>query len=467
MRPFDRNAAELTILRTMRVAREKERLAAEKMFEEKAGLDEAIQKEILPSLVVMKAQDGRFGTGFFQHQGWLVSNAHVAPSRDLLNTMQFRDTQANPLDSGVVQAYLRPAEKRDSPDVIIVKTRTNSQKCLPLDFLGDEGYHERHFFYLDIHSCEQPVVRYLELVSKPNKYPLLYRSLDGSIGCPGCSGTPIIQARVLFAGTPKWEFRVVGALYARFSSPQYADVVCAIPIGTDFRQVLSIIQGGVSADRFQKMASACDALGDNQAKRDAQRYRGMGTITKEKALGELFQYESGFSPINVSLPHELEKLHGKEILPFSKSSLLAADKKENNYKAKSRQQLQVEDLEDDIQKFMEYFSNQKEKILLQNGNNSFCSPDCYFRIDTKGGAKSDWILELQDKTGRGKFKGQPVSSTFAIVKVPLNNRDVSGPQLAKCFKESQKLKKAINYLTGVPDEQEKITRTGKNKTKNR
>jgi hypothetical protein len=66
------------------------------------------------------------------------------------------------------------------------------------------------------------------------------------------------------------------------------------------------------------------------------------------------------------------------------------------------------------------------------------SPAGYFRVDvcSSGKNKEFWKLDIQDNTGKYKFKGQPLSSVFAIVRIP-KATELSCLELADLIDKSQ------------------------------
>ena len=51
------------------------------VFDNKTNLITQIERDIFPALVGIETACGRVGMGFFQHERWLVSNAHVIKHR--------------------------------------------------------------------------------------------------------------------------------------------------------------------------------------------------------------------------------------------------------------------------------------------------------------------------------------------------------------------------------------------------
>lgn len=417
-----------------------------KIFSEKIGLDEAIKRKIFPALVTIKTKNGIFGVGFFQHSEWLVSNAHVIPSREILDSeVEVIDHQANTLTLIAKSSYHRPSNRDDSPDAVIINTSfryEGNSKCLPTQFSGDEGYAERYTFYVNLNAnnLNDFAIKFLRLLSKKNTYPFIYECEDGSEPQPGCSGSPIIEARVTEGKNPQWQFRVIGILYARCSANWYnansaiatelvndnIRLICAIPIIQDFSQILqTIILPSLHADREKQMAFASKSLDDPQGEIDSKKYSKMSQESEKLSKAGLAKFEDGDSSLNIDLPDGLEKLLGKDIIAIENSYLITQEK------------CTKEELKKAFISFMEKISKYPA-FKIQGGDNQDTSAEGFFRVDVSGGKNTDWMLQVQDNTGKGiKVGSKSASSVFAIVKVPKDIVSILGKELSKLFLQSQ------------------------------
>jgi hypothetical protein len=475
---------------------EAERIAREKMFEadrkywhearekftSQRGLINAIEDEIYPTLVTLVTVNGKIGTGFFQHSQWLVSNAHVIRSADSIIGAKIIDHQLTEFNLEAEASYHRPSEKAEAPDVVIVKTNSRSNgnyRALQTQFTLDDAYKYIYTFYV-APSLIKPNhfdVKFLNLRSKPDTYPVTYECIDGSTPEPGCSGAPIIEARVLLGHVPKWQFKVIGILYARcFPSyynehiaptPQAATpktkLVCTIPLSQEFRQILQILYAGESAERTQLMAAAASRFHDEKGKRDSDKYVEMSNAYKEDESNKLKRFESGETELNITLPDGLEKLFYDRIMAIELSLLIKAVRKKELKKEFERfpyvPSIEPQDLKDDFDGFITKIKGYDE-IKLQKIDNFDSSPKLFFRLDVEGGGSSDWKIDIQDNTGNfHTSKKEPLSSTFATAKLSNTSNKISGEKLAELLLASQKDKEAKYFsliqntssTTSVPD----------------
>lgn len=56
------------------------------IYNDNEGFQEAITKQIFPCLVRLKTNRA-YGVGFYQHQNWLVTNAHIIPQGEIFETL--------------------------------------------------------------------------------------------------------------------------------------------------------------------------------------------------------------------------------------------------------------------------------------------------------------------------------------------------------------------------------------------
>ena len=131
---------------------------------------------------------------------------------------------------------------------------------LPVRFTDDEHYKEWVTFYIDMHRVHQSAQIKLLQPSSTSKYQWL--QLDGAASAPGVSGSPILRGRVATGHSPSWQFDLVGVVYGRIGNTA---IVCAIPVDTEFRQILQSIHADCMAQRYTMMEQACNTIGDESA----------------------------------------------------------------------------------------------------------------------------------------------------------------------------------------------------------
>jgi microcompartment protein CcmL/EutN len=478
--PIDREALTAKLIeKTIQTEQMNLKIGHQK-FIECEGLQKAINAFVVPNLVRIETDYGIVGQGFFQHHGWLVSNAHIVPSYDALENASFFSQQCNTnINLTNKKGYFRPWFRPDAPDTVVIhgaiKNEDFNLKSLPLSYSEDEdsGTQDRHLFFMDIDTEGRWQTKFLKQHSAPGEYPILYRCMDGSEPQPGSSGSPIIEARLLVGKTPRWQFKVVAMLYGRCHpgwnmsvvGGDYADaeiathaadeaastqLVCAIPVIQEFDEILTILHSEQSQDRYEKLAAAAETFSDEQSALDTQKYRKDAKIMAQRHTIQLEAFSSGMNMLNVTLPEGLERLWYKKIVKTKKSLLLKkVFKKEiknpgEKFSLFTRrfQNLTRETLEADFKGLIKGIKElEKASIQLKAKNNALLSPQGYFRLDISGGSGSHWKLDIQDNTGANTppHKGQPLSSVFAIVTIPQEVKSIEGHyhKLASLLQTSQ------------------------------
>lgn len=445
---------------------------AKTQFDNKEGLEDAINQEILPALVSLTTSHGsRRGTGFFYHPNWLVSNAHVVPSREVLDEQPKIRICNQPDESEdlILQteiSYHRP-DNNQSPDIVIIKTANQPQennKSLSRWMLSlDSTYNGNYLFYVDLNlnNYESYQIKHLKLVSTEG-YPLIYKCEDGSEPQPGCSGSPIIQAQLVTTHINKrwWQFKVVGILYARCSSTfetvdqtliqqmknPDAKLMCSIPIEQDFLQILSILHEQENTVRAQLLANAASNMGDEQGKKDATTHLLNEAKSKQITESKLKLFEEGSSSLDIALPNGLEKLWYEGIVKLTESllieSVLKQQTKQNSKNFNGIKTVSsVSDLHGDFNALIKEISEVTATDLKFRKEDALFETK-YFRLDVTPVAKGKfWMLQIQDNTGLDsngnplKYQGKSLSSVFAIVKI-LQSLSLSGQQISEYLQHS-------------------------------
>lgn len=348
--------------RTLTPALQAEKAAAIEMFSTRNGFYEALSEQVLPQLVRLQTPQG-VGSGFFQHTNWLVSNAHVIPDAKNLSETRIIDFQGQSLRLNAELAFHRPFNKDNAPDIVIAKTgsrNASNTRGLPVDFNGDEATKKTLKFYLYFDPTQEeltPVVSFLEddSLSEPSTYPMIYASQDGSEPPFGSSGAPILEARVALAGkTPQWQFRVLGAVYARCSSewyasysnkrviaPQNLSLLCAIPVLPDFEQIRkSILIKQDEINRSIEIIKLC-----SNSVKFSERVRSE-QLNLNRLLKEIDQninlFKDGVTSLKIDLPEGLEKLvrSNEELLNMTEAQ---AQLLKSRQERETREQLVRED----------------------------------------------------------------------------------------------------------------------------
>lgn len=466
-------------------------------FEDKSNLYEAIKKNVFPALVCIKTANGRVGTGFFETPQWLVSNAHVFPCREILDITQIVDHEKIALNLEPEQSYHRPSDNDNSPDVVIIKTnaRNNNEVSFSKDiFSQDPCYQETYLFYVDIHSLESsgsPQVRFLDLLSKPNTYPVIYQCQDASIPQPGNSGSPIIEASLMLLGnTQRWKFKTVGVLYARCFANWYnknqeictkkvgenTKLLCAIPFAEEFDQVRKIMTDTDDSLRSKSLATVSTSMGE-QGIEDSRRYTTMSEQSEVMAKLRLREFESGKTELKIDLPDGLEKLWYDRIIKIEESLFIkevlrgvVTRKNLDRYLNDERYKgpVDIDTLREDFEDLIREITAHSEIIQFKKEDNFFEFK--YFRVDVDPGGeekKEHWVIKIQDNIGKDlKYNKKSLSSDFATVTLDRQTK-INGAELALLLQNSYKtseikdistlptlkggtLSATVGYRTGSP-----------------
>lgn len=297
--------------------------AAQALFENKAALDKAIESKILPSIVRIKA-DEKVGTGFFQHPEWMVSNAHVLPTRDILDASELIGGSGQSSKLEVVDAYIRSQNRHISPDITITHAKSKGrQPCLPTQFEdGSDGLlkDKSVFFYVHYSAAtKKPNIVFLDALLPRDSDILLFQTENNVVPENGASGAPIIEARILLGRKPSWIFKTVGILYARCNGKWYnqesgrqavsesSKLVCGTPLSQDFRDILQILFERESSIRSAKTGELAESAIKDPAV--AAHYKEKAKEESKRVKDYLQAYESGESSrLNLPLPDGLERL---------------------------------------------------------------------------------------------------------------------------------------------------------------
>ena len=384
---------------------------AKRMFQNRESLENAINTEILPTVVKIESSDGRTGMGFFRHSQWFVSNAHVIRHRaDIDLGIELTDSKGFSIALDVEEAYHRPYDNNKAPDIVVLKTDSRAKgnfSCHSSNLFEHEQdtIEGEIFFYLDANFQ----VHFLSLQSKRGDVPLRFRCANGHLPKEGSSGSPIMSAKVLRGKEPKWIFKTEAALYARCKSDFITQerYVCGIPIEHEFKHIYDILVTIDSSVRLSMMAEAGRILGDQEK---ADQYASSSQTQARLADSKIKIFEAGASPLDIFLPDELEKLAGKAVVSLRRSMFI--------HSKKYRPRLTENEVVDLFESFINEMSQKSSvKFAIQDR----LLENKYWRVDcAPAGSGKYWKLDLQDNIGgRGaKENGEPVSSIFGQIKFP-------------------------------------------------
>lgn len=396
------------------------------LFANKTNLAIQIARDIFPALVGIETACGRVGMGFFQHERWLVSNAHVIKHRSEIDegiVLKRSDGTECLLDAE--QAYHRPWESVVSPDIVVVNTRV-THAVIPSNPLSLDNMHPTvYYFYVDLDFQ----VHYLVPVSVAHELPMRFQSLDGHIPQLGCSGTPIFSAKMTLGKSPNWRFFTIGALYARCSVSSSLETtafhICAVPIVQEFEQIRTILIALESSIRYQHRATYRALLGDSQQTVVENK---MSEQERALALQGIQAFEAGHSILEIDLPEGLEKLAKNTFVSLEQSYL------------RTTAELTISEIKKTFVQFVNELSQQKIIGIKVTRESTLMNSE-HWRLDGKPGTNGQyWVLQVQDNTGKGvKVPGmqKSASSVFAEVKVPVAIEYINGQALSKDILKSQ------------------------------
>jgi hypothetical protein len=397
------------------------------VFDNKTNLTTQIERDIFPALVGIETACGRVGMGFFQHERWLVSNAHVIKHRsEIEQGIVLKKSDGTDCLLDAEQAYHRPWDSVVSPDIVVVNT-CGIHAVIPSNPLSlDSVYPSVYYFYVDLNFH----IHYLAPVSAAHELPIRFQNLDGHIPQEGCSGTPIFSAQLTLGKSPNWRFDTVGALYARCASSSSAFeamsfLVCAVPIVEEFEQIRSILLALESSESYQQRAKYSALVGD---KRQTLIAHNMSEQEAALARQGIQAFEAGHSILEIDLPEGLEKLAKNTFVSLEQSYL------------HETAELTLNEIKETFANFVSFIS-QAKNIGIKVTRETTLIYSKYWRLDGKPGTNGQyWVLQLQDNTGKGvKVAGtqKSASSVFAEVKVPVHIEHISGQALGKDLLKSQ------------------------------
>ena len=388
-------------------------LSAKDMFMQRKDLVTSIERQLFPAVVLIELSHGRNGMGFFRHDNWLVSNAHVIHSQDEitegLRIKKYDDTE---LFLDVKQGFYRPWESVLSPDLVVLNTEGIHPGVVLPNFSSEEAHPEKHFFYIDADFR----IHFLIPIADPHIMPMKFRCEDGHIPEFGCSGSPIFSADVTMTTKPlKWRFAVVGAIYAGCALDQS---LCGISIDEEFGQIRQIILSADQAIRYSQMSRCSYSIGDEHQARISEI---LAQQEQQLAAAGILRFSAGHSALNIELTEGLERLAKSTYAKLEESYL------------QSIKGLSFAAIRDSFFEFLAYIKQHQALFIAYDTDTPLLETE-HWRLDCKpGGANGMFrILQIQDNTGRrvtvpGSKKS--ASSIFAQVKIPKTFTTINGEPL--------------------------------------
>lgn len=417
------------------------RVRAEEVFADEDSIELLIEQQIYPNVFPIQLNNGSVGMGYYISPNYLVTNAHVLPTYDSIHESSISR------HGKITKSFHRP-DRPDTPDIVLVKTENPARQNtgIPTNFSEDASLDRTKLFFINYSLEEKQIIFVpLDIVSKPGEVPIRYRCMDETIPQPGCSGAPIIEARVLLGREPTWQFRQVAIVYARCAERSTEEqLLCAMPINLDLQQIYQLETLHEESSRFSQMALAASSINDSA---QAQSLTQKMADTSEYAKAQFIAYTEGETNLDIELPEGLEKLIGSGIIKLEESLLL--EKNQKAYKKVTFNiSISLEELVEDLNSLFASIASNAE-IVLRKGDSYFESK--FLRVDIGESTKEIWKVDLQDNTGKGlKISGKSASSVFAIVRVPKEPGTISGPDLVSLFRKSMQNSKACDYNAAPP-----------------
>lgn len=423
----------------------KRREQAAELFANVASITKIAQSDIFTNIIPISLNNGSIGIGYYIAPNFIMTNAHVLPTYESIQNSSITS-------HGIIEnSFHRPVNPH-APDMALIKIKNpvNNVKGIAKDFSDDEALEESLLFFVnynfEIQNFELIPVR---LVSNPGEFPLKYTCLNDTIPQPGCSGSPIIEARVILAREPYWQFRQVSMVYARCDIAAASDekLLCALPINFDLEQIYQLQSLLEEVDHFSAMATAASIMNDEKQSQELLQEKAK---TDYQANTQFIAYNSGQTSLDIELPDGFEKLIGSGIIELSKSLLLKRN--QQFHEVTLHRSASLEELQKDLDILFAKISKHEE-IKIYTGNSFFRSDKSdgsdgsdFFRIDVCYGSNKEWKIDLQDNTGkRVKIGSKSASSVFAIVIIPKDIKIIEGEKLVNSLKMSMQEKKPCKY----------------------
>lgn len=387
--------------------------SAKDMFMQRKDLLTSIERQLFPAVVLIELSHGRNGMGFFRHDNWLVSNAHVIHSQDeIIEGLLIKKHDDTELFFDVKQGFYRPWENVLSPDLVVLNTEGTHPGVVLPNFSSEEAHPEKLFFYIDADFQ----IHFLIPISEPRIMPMKFMCEDGHIPEFGCSGSPIFSADVTITTKPlKWRFAVVGAIYARSALDQS---LCGISIDEEFEQIRQIILSADQAIRYAQMSRCRSSIGDEHQTLISEI---LAQQEQQLAAAGVLRFSAGHSALNIELPEGLERLAKSTYAKLEESYL-------QNIKG-----LSFAVIRDTFFEFLAYIKEHQALFIAYDTDTPVLETE-HWRLDCKpGGANGMFrILQIQDNTGkRVTVSGtkKSASSIFAQVKIPKTFTMINGEPL--------------------------------------
>ena len=444
-------------------------------FQSLSGLGAAICEHVLPAVLsVRTACTGTLGTAFFLQPSCLVSTAHVLPCADLLPLSQLVDHQSRSASLAPKRSWRRAypdaSVAATVPDLVLIEVDPKHRPgfkpvCLTTAFpagggggggSGGGGCGDTHgevlTFYLDVASdVENAGVGFKQLrrawgEGGGDACPVEYVQEDGSVPAEGCSGTPVLEARVSSSagGAIQWQFRAVGVLYARCPHVDGSMAVCAVPITADLVRDMPADDASLSSLSASSSSSPSAAV----------------------ISPRLVRFDLAPQSNRLLLPDGLEKLWYQTILPVRDSLLIESVRAEQlrSHAAKfaAVPSVSLADLTSDFDAFLAsipHADDSSHSLHLAVSDALWRSPAKHFRVEITGSTKAGWMLDLRDtfdSTSGAASPASPVdpqsdlkakflSSVFARIRVPPGLNQIQSSQLAPLWKSSTLNEEAAIY----------------------
>lgn len=406
----------------------KDQLSA--LFNDIASLLESFRSQVLPSIVMLSDDDGHSqGIGFVFGNGYMLTNAHVLTTRHL-NSFLGRATR---LYSRPVSIYC--------PDFCVLtmdnQPQTSLVRVIPKSY--DRCHSDVHYFMWDFSKDDM-----IFLTPDCQVAPMVrrFRTRDGIYPDYGSSGSPIVRAVVEWhANRPRWDFQVVGMLYAR-----ERDDVNAL-------MVVDLLDELGKQAFIESKANTLSIYGEKSSQAMLHDYEAH-KLNYELGLDVNMDIEQTLEWLRKDKPREIVKLNQSILVQLDKglkqdqkkrNSFVSLKRQLNNLGCKRKQAILFCLLEDfdkllTILKITQVKRTKPERIANSET----------LRVDQDG-----LMFSIEDNTNKISVNGVTISQVFArvVFSKPIeNDQKISSDILKTLLKFSQEsLCPIVLMVDGVDD----------------
>lgn len=384
----------------------KEQLLAS--FNDRSSLLESFRSQVLPSIVVLSDDYGLSrGIGFVFGDGYMLTNAHVSITSQLNSSL-----------GKVACLYTRPAS-RHCPDFSVLtmddQPQTSLVRVIPKSY--DRCHSDVHYFMWDFSKDDM-----IFLTPDCQVAPMVrrFRTRDGIYPDYGSSGSPIVRAVVEWhTGGPRWDFQVVGMLYARERDD--ANALMVVDLLDELGKQAFIGSKANTLSIYGEKASQA-MLHDYEAHK----------LNYQLGLDVNMDIEQTLEWLGKDKPREIVKLNQSILVQLDKglkqdqkkrSSFVSLKRQLNNFECKRKQDI-LSCLRED---FDDLLTILKITQVKRTKPRTIADSDT-LRVDQDG-----LMFSIEDNTNKISINGVTISQVFAraVFSKPIENDQKISPDILK------------------------------------